>query len=489
MCFFRVRLISVSRLPLILFLGFLLFDPQISFGQDKQEIRCFWLGSSSSPPRLVKTFDDFINASKGFKTAASQRGPTVRLDRLAVADGNGKEKPIAFKGIKKGEIDFFIFQISSGFTRNPEAIAGMDTVLKEACEKARSMGGEPVFWASYAAQDDKESSMSTEDRQALLHKELIKLAAKYNALYVPAGSAWQEVRMEHKSDEMYMFSAIPPRDIGHTGPRGNFILGATIYAALTGENPAENPNLMTYEMDENAEKQQRWASSVPFPIAAEEAKHFKEVAWKHVLAAKTEYEALGGKFSHPKLGGTASNTAQVSSPAPTPAPVATQAPAGPDQAKHDIYLVMGRKSQIATAPTSSATAQGLWVLDNASGDWRAYQPAKDGDGGVGQKLVETSPGRSVGLIFCGDDKSTLSDWAKNKKCYNAAMTLAQNALREGTLKACIWLSGPDADDSKDPAFTKMVEDFCEEIPSVGLPFSTASDPAQIVQEILSAGKK
>ncbi len=445
-----------------LFLTILLIIPLMVCGQEKKEIHCFWMGSSSSPKRLCNAFDGFVNAGKGFSIKESVRGATVRLDRLAMPEN--KEKPLSFKGVNKG--DYVVIQISTGFTRDQVALDGMGRIVGEFCKQIRDLGAEPVLWESYAAQEDKVSAMGVEQRQALLHGELLKVAAKNNALFVPAGSAWQEVRFAHKEDEMFMFSAIPPRDVGHTGPRGNYILGAAIYAAITGENPMDNPNDNSYEMDASLEKVGRWASCVPFPLDPKETKIFKEVVWKHELKAREEYAALGGKFVHPQMSGSASV-------APALAP-STNA-ALPKKESLDIYLVMGRRAVIAAPGSFKGDAKGVFVKDAKTGDWRSYQAGTDGDGGLGAALLAKSSGKSVGLIFCGVEGSSLDDWGQNKKCYNQAMTLAQDALRQGSLKACLWVSAPRENDAKNPAYLKMLGAFREEVPAPELPFLTPAE--------------
>ncbi len=429
--------------------------------QEKKEIRCYWMGSSSCPMRLVKTFDDFVNAGKCFSTKGSVRGDTVRLDRLASGDEGAKE--IKFSKFNKGDFDYVIVQISMGFVRDQKAVDGMGAVVGDLCKRARELDAEPVLWEAYAATPDKATGQDTVQMQARLHAELIKVAVQNNALFVPAGSPWQEVRMGKSDDRPYMFSAIAPSDSGHTGPRGNFILGAAIYAAVTGENPVKNPNLNTYEMTPYPDgKKGDWASAVPFPIDAKEAAQFKEVVWKHELKAREEYKALGGKFVHP---------ARVASgAAPLPVSTATTSSQAVPQGL-EIYLIMGTQAVIAPTDASKGAAPSVFVFDSPSSEWKPHSE-KCGDGGIGSVLASKSGGKPVGLIFCGVDGSTMEEWSKGKKCYNKAMTLAQDSLRQGTLKACVWLSATGEADVKSPIYSKMVTDFREEVPSADLPFIT-----------------
>jgi hypothetical protein len=446
------RLIRIKNTKKIIFVACLMLGAA-AFAQEKKEIRCYWMGSSSSPMRLVKTFDAFVNAGKGYSTRGSVRGDTIRLDRMAVP-GN-TERPLNFKGFNKGEFDYAIIQVSMGFVRDQQAIDGMGAMIADICTKVRERGAKPVFWEAYAATPDKASGQDVVQMQVRLHQELLKAAAANHAIFVPAGSPWQEVRMSRAGDRLYMFSPVTPNDIGHTGPRGNFILGAAIYAAVTGENPIENPNLTTYEMDPSADKNQLWGTAVPVEIDPKEAALFKEVVWKHELKARSEYIPDVGKIP------PVQSAVSAASPAASAALVLSQ----PDPGLLDIYLIMGEQSAIAGKTSASRR---VYVLDQATAQWRNLGPETDGDGGVGAALAARFPDREIGLIFCGVDGSGLSDWQEGKKNYNRAMTLAQEALRSGTLRGCIWVSKKAAEHEE--AFQRMVKAFRAEVPSENLPF-------------------
>jgi hypothetical protein len=318
--------------------------------------------------------------------------------------------------------------------------------------------------------------MTPVERQELFHKELIKAAAKNRAIFVPAGSAWQEVHQEHAEDRRYMFSEITPKDVGHTGPRGNFILGAAIYAAVTGENPMENPNTTTQEMDPSGEKNRLWNSSVPFAIDPAEAEHFKEIVWKHVLSSREEYQALSGKQNRSQ---------SVASPAPSVA-VTPEAQAQPDAGLLDIYLIMGEKARIEGEASDDRS---VYVLDQATGLWQTLPQETGGDGGIGAALAAQSPGRQIGLIFCGVDDSGLSDWQEGEKNYNRAMILAQEALLQGTLCGCMWVSRSGQIDEKEEAFQKMVNAFRKEVPSEDLPFSVIPEKGRAAGDYEQVNKK
>lgn len=442
--------------------------------ETKKEIRCYWMGSSSSPMRLLKTFDEFVNAGKGYSIKGSVMGSSVRLDQLA--SGDEKAKPVKLNGVNKGDYDYVIVQVSMGFVRSQKAIEGMGDVVGDLCKQVRALGAEPVLWEAYAATPDRASGMNTVQMQDLLHKELLKVAALNKAIFVPAGSPWQEVRMSRPAERLYMFSKVAPNDVGHTGPRGNFILGAAIYAAVTGENPVENPNLTTYDMDAaQTNKASLWATLTPFPMDPTEAAHFKEVVWKHDLKAREEYRALDGKFVESPRLNTTSGSAGTATPASSVKSVV------PKAELFDIYLLMGRQSVVAKPDPARGADKRIFVLDAESGEWRPYRPETDGDGGLGALLVAKSPGRSVGLIFCGMDGSSVEDWGSGKKNYQAAMRAAQNALRQGTLWGCFWLSATADDDAHNPAFLKMTADFRDEVPAQDLPFMTGNDAGKMME--------
>jgi hypothetical protein len=173
------------------------------------------------------------------KFAGGGAGP--RIESKAVVHGGWTLRQHLDSGealgvLRKGGWDYVVVQEQSALGA-PFVINGVPRVSGDAFFKAsaakwaseiRSAGARPVFyltWAKKACPQD----------QSPLNYAYFTAARDADAVVVPAGVAWDEVRRNRADVELFM------RDGSHPSPAGTYLTACVFYAALLGRNPVGLP--------------------------------------------------------------------------------------------------------------------------------------------------------------------------------------------------------------------------------------------------------
>lgn len=152
----------------------------------------------------------------------------------------------------------------------------------------------------------------------------------------------------------------------------------------------------------------------------------------------------------------------------------------------DLYLLVGQSNMAGRGKMTTADktpAPGVLAMD-AAGKWQpAAHPLhfdKPSMAGVGMGIDFASTmrtadgGSSIGLIPCAFGGTSLNEWAKGTKLYDAAVARAVAGARSGVLRGVLWHQG-EADLTAELAptyaarLTQMISDLRHDLDSPELP--------------------
>lgn len=242
-----------------------------------------WLGSSSTPPHLVRFVNTMLEAS-GREIGWSAKVRTYfntafwvrHAEGLDLRTGNGKPFETCVEILREEAAqhppDFVVIQVRRHNVMFPEIEAQLPAYMQRFCAVVREVGAEPVFFVAPGFEDPQEQQRLT---------DLVARMATQNHARVAWGSETLNAVAAVKGREY--LKNMRSGDAGHVGPYGNFTYAAALYAALTGENPVNNPALEIYTTGWNV----RFGDPIPDDdnvyatvVSEEDARFIRETAWR-----------------------------------------------------------------------------------------------------------------------------------------------------------------------------------------------------------------
>jgi len=139
--------------------------------------------------------------------------------------------------IKHGNYDIVVLQNHS--LRTIEAPDSLLIYGKKLAQKIRQTGAEPMLYMTWAREWNP-LMIDTIDK--VYHE----LGDEINALVVPVGRIWEDIRKLRPTVDLYQ------PDGSHQTPTGMYIAACAFYSALTGKTPLGLPSRLTMK-DENGE--------------------------------------------------------------------------------------------------------------------------------------------------------------------------------------------------------------------------------------------
>jgi hypothetical protein len=171
----------------------------------------------------------------------SSGGAGPRIDTRAVVHGGWTLQKHLDSGealgvLRGGKWDYVVVQeqsdLGAPFVINGVPRVSSDTYFKASASRwvaeIRRSGARPLFyltWAKKACRDD----------QSPLNYAYFTAARDADAVVVPAGMAWDEVRRHGTGIDLFM------RDGSHPSAAGTYLTACVFYAAITGRSPVGLP--------------------------------------------------------------------------------------------------------------------------------------------------------------------------------------------------------------------------------------------------------
>jgi hypothetical protein len=142
----------------------------------------------------------------------------------------------ALKVLHEGRWDYVVLQEQSTLGLNV-VIDGQprvtsDEVFRPYADKwaaeIRKAGAQPVFYLTWARK-------ATPDDQSVLNDAYVRAAKANRATIAPVGIAWNQVRQQHRSIELFYM------DGSHPSPSGTYLAACTFYATVFHASPVGLP--------------------------------------------------------------------------------------------------------------------------------------------------------------------------------------------------------------------------------------------------------
>ncbi len=315
MRFGRKRQVGIV-LAVIFFAFSLRLDPE----QKVRSLRVLFIGNSYT----------YVNNLPEIFMKLALIGNRGKVEASMIAPGGWRlkdhwEKGEALKALREGKWDIVVLQEQSTLGVNyyvdgMARIAG-DQAFRPYAEKwipeVRKAGATPILYLTWARK-------ATPEDQAALSYAYMHAAKDVGAKVAPVGIAWERVRKQLPSLELFH------ADGSHPSPAGSYLAACTFYAAIFHESPVGLPGKIDGPpLNTETRKVKTERDTVLVDLSKKQARALQEAAWQ----AWQELDRSGGYSDPPPV------------PIPTPAPL----PEG--------------------GPLASAELQGTW-----SGDLRLYPP-------------------------------------------------------------------------------------------------------------------
>jgi len=224
------------------------------------------------------------------------------------------DKPEAHEALNSQKWDYVVLQDQStlgvGYYFEGKPRVTSDEVFlpyakKWAAEIVRH-GARPVFYLTWARQD-------TPDDQAALNYAYIHGARETGAIVAPVGLAWQQVRQQTPTIDLYY------KDGSHPSQAGSYLAACVIYATVFHQSPADLPSHITGPaVNLEAEKLEPEKIVVLVDLPRSDAGGLQAAAWQawqsleknggyldvHPTHAPTPTFGPGELLSNGKLAGT-----------------------------------------------------------------------------------------------------------------------------------------------------------------------------------------
>lgn len=228
---------------------------------------------------LGNSFTYFNNLPEIF-TKLAQAGNQVAVETRMIAPGGWRlldhwEKGEARNVLHETKWDIVILQEQSTLGMNfyvdgKIRIAG-DQVFRPYAEKwvseIRGTGATPMLYATWARK-------ATPEDQAALTYAYMRAARDLDAQIAPVGNAWERVRKQLPSLELFY------ADGSHPSPAGSYLAACTFYAAVFRKSPVGLPGRISgIPVDPATAKEQTGKTAVLADLSAEQALALQDAAW------------------------------------------------------------------------------------------------------------------------------------------------------------------------------------------------------------------
>lgn len=212
-----------------------LLDLRVRFesSDDRFLIESSWGGDDTPAPPCSILFvgNSYTFANGGLDSIftglvlSADPGADIQCEMLAFGGYTLEDhygNPVTMGAISRGGWDLVILQEQS--TR-PVTDPGLMYLFAELLGQAiENGGGSPGFFMTWARKNDPPMIVP-------LSQAYVYAGALTDGMVVPAGLAWEEVRMAHPEIELY------DADGSHPNLRGTYLTACTMFAAVTGESP------------------------------------------------------------------------------------------------------------------------------------------------------------------------------------------------------------------------------------------------------------
>lgn len=279
---------------LIMFAGSVAeFDHAQETRSDSCVVHVLFLGNSYT----------YFNDLPSIFSELAKAGRQCKVDARMVTPGGARlkdhwDRAEAHEALNSQKWDYVVLQDQStlgvGYYFEGKARVTSDEVFLPYAEKWAAEivrhGAKPVFYLTWARKD-------TPDDQAALNYAYIHAAKKTDSIVAPVGMAWQQVRQEIPTTDLYY------KDGSHPSQAGSYLAACALYAAILHKNPTGLPSHITglavnLETEKLEPEKIVTLVDLPRPVAG----HLQAAAWQ----VWQSLEKNGGYFDvHP-------------APAPTP---------------------------------------------------------------------------------------------------------------------------------------------------------------------------
>ncbi len=206
------------------------------------EVNLLWLGSSSTPPQLIRFFGEMLEADGSHQVGWSEKVAgyfntaylVVHGEKLDRNVGNGKPLAEVVAAIEREgrqrRLDYAIIQIRHHTAMYPEVAAKASVYLGPLCAAVRAAGAKPIFYVA--------PGFKNQARQRPLTELVARLARENDARVAWGTETLLEVIATKGAEQVQNRKA---GDAGHVGPLGNYAYACALYCAVTGKSPVGHP--------------------------------------------------------------------------------------------------------------------------------------------------------------------------------------------------------------------------------------------------------
>lgn len=251
---------------------------------ETKSLNILWFGSSSTPPHLIRFFNEMLEATGEYKVEWSDKANGYFNTAYFVKHGEtldlkvGAGKPVEqfVKVLEKyaaqRDFDYVIVQVRHHTAMFPEIAEKAPQYIKTFCDAIRDTGAQPVFYVAPGFKSKSEQQKLT---------DLVALLAEENDAPVAWGSeTLLEVKAAKGDDYVANTKA---GDAGHVGPFGNYTYACALYCALTGQSPVGHPLRKITTTGWNIEFGKDIPDDAHFyetELPEEDARFIQETAWR-----------------------------------------------------------------------------------------------------------------------------------------------------------------------------------------------------------------
>jgi len=259
-------------------------EPAAAPAAAPREVNLLWLGSSSTPPQLIRFFNEMLAAdgrhTVGWSDKAGGYFNTAYLvvhgEKLARNVGNGKPLAevlgVVAQEAARRRLDFVIIQLRHHTAMYPDVAAKASDYLGPLCAAVRAAGAVPVLYVA--------PGFKNQARQRPLTELAARLARENGARVAWGTETLLEVAAAKGAGHVQNRQA---GDAGHVGPLGNYAYACALYCAIAGESPVGHP----LRRITTTSWKVRFGDDIPDDahvyetvIADDDARFIQEAAWR-----------------------------------------------------------------------------------------------------------------------------------------------------------------------------------------------------------------
>jgi hypothetical protein len=251
---------------------------------ETKSLSILWFGSSSTPPHLIRFFNEMLEATGEYEVEWSDKAKGYFNTAYFVKHGEGLDLKVGagksveqfIKVLKKyaaqRDFDYVVVQVRHHTAMYPEIAEKAPAYIKTFCDAIRDTGAQPVFYVAPGFKNKSEQQKLT---------DLVTRLAEENDAPVAWGS---ETLLEVEAEKGHDYVAnTKAGDAGHVGPFGNYTYACALYCALTGKSPVGHPLRKITTTGWNIEFGKDIPDDAHFyetDIPDEDARFIQETAWQ-----------------------------------------------------------------------------------------------------------------------------------------------------------------------------------------------------------------